>query len=153
YDLCVDKIKPEQREGLDLSCWKVACNGAEPVRAETIDRFTRYFADYGFRRETFYPSFGLAEATPIVTGGYKNDEPVVVDSDARELEQGRAVEVPDDHPNVQRMVSSGQALLDQDVRIVDPQTLQECEDGAVGEIWVRGPSVAQGYWNREDATR
>lgn len=153
YDLCVDKIKPEQREGLDLSCWKVACNGAEPVRAETIDRFTRYFADYGFRRETFYPSFGLAEATLIVTGGYKNDEPVVVDIDARELEQGRAVEVPDDHPNVQRMVSSGQALLDQDVRIVDPQTLQECEDGAVGEIWVRGPSVAQGYWNREDATR
>jgi len=153
YDLCVDKIKPEQREGLDLSCWKVACNGAEPVRAETIDRFTRYFADYGFRRETFYPSFGLAEATLIVTGGYKHEEPVVVNINARELEQGRAVEVSADHPDVQRMVSSGKPLMDQDVRIVDPKTFQECEDGAVGEIWVRGPSVAQGYWNREDATQ
>ncbi len=152
YDLCVDKVKPEQREGLDLSCWHLACNGAEPVRAETIDRFTKYFAPCGFRRETFYPSFGLAESTLIVTGGFRDDQPVITTLDSRELENGRAVEVPPEHPFAQRLVSSGQALTDQIVYIVDPERHVRCEDGTVGEIWIQGPSVAQGYWNRPEDT-
>src|SRR3990172_9361989 len=77
YDLCVRKITPEQRATLDLSRWCLAFNGAEPVRAETIDRFSKYFEPCGFRREAFYPCYGMAEATLIVTGGYKSALPVV----------------------------------------------------------------------------
>ncbi len=152
YDLCVDKIRPEQLEELDLSCWRLACNGAEPVRAETIDRFTEYFAPCGFRRETFFPSFGLAESTLMVTGGYRDDDPVVATLDARELEAGRVVTVPADHPNAQRMVGSGKPMTDQKVLIVDPESRVLCPEGRVGEMWIQGPSVAQGYWKRPDET-
>ncbi len=152
YDLCVRKITPEQRRGLDLSSWSLAFNGAEPVRPETIDAFSEAFAPCGFRREAFFPCYGLAESTLMVTGGMKFEPPVIRTFDAGSLETGAAVVRGGFTPGTRRLVGSGRELDGQDVRIVDPHTNEALPPGSIGEIWVSGPSVAQGYWNRADET-
>ncbi|MBN2577931.1 MAG: aminotransferase class I/II-fold pyridoxal phosphate-dependent enzyme [Pirellulales bacterium] len=152
YDLCVRKITPEQRKTLDLSSWKVAFNGAEPVRAETIDAFCEAFEPCGFRREAFYPCFGLAEATLIVSGGYVEDPPVIRRFAADALSRRRVVETTPGAPGSRALVGCGQNLPDQKVVIVDPETFTTCPPECVGEIWVRGPSVAQGYWQQPEMT-
>lgn len=152
YDLCVEKITPQQRDSLDLSHWTVAFNGAEPIRPETIDRFTEYFAPCGFRRETFFPCYGLAEATLLVSGGFKSALPVVASFDAEALEQHQVVEALPDEEGARELVGSGGNLLDQRIIIADPETKLEMPPGKVGEIWVSGPSVAMGYWNRQEET-
>jgi 8-amino-7-oxononanoate synthase len=152
YELCVRKTTPEQRATLDLSSWTLAFNGAEPVRAETIDAFCEAFAPCGFRREAFYPCYGLAESTLMVTGGMKFEPPVIRSFDAASIETGAAVVRPANAPAVRRLVGSGRELDGQDVLIVDPQSCEALPPGRVGEIWVSGPSVAQGYWNRGDAS-
>ena len=152
YELCVRKTTPEQRATLDLSSWSLAFNGAEPVRAETIDAFCEAFAPSGFRREAFYPCYGLAESTLMVTGGMKFEPPVIRSFDAASIETGSAVVRPANAPAVRRLVGSGRELDGQDVLIVDPQSCEALPPGRVGEIWVSGPSVAQGYWNRADAS-
>ena len=152
YELCVRKTTPEQRATLDLSSWSLAFNGAEPVRAETIDAFCEAFAPCGFRREAFYPCYGLAESTLMVTGGMKFEPPVIRSFDASSIETGAAVVRPANAPAVRRLVGSGRELDGQDVLIVDPQSCEALPPGRVGEIWVSGPSVAQGYWNRADAS-
>ena len=150
YELCVRKTTPEQRAALDLSSWSLAFNGAEPVRAETIDAFCEAFAVSGFRREAFYPCYGLAESTLMVTGGMKFEPPVIRSFDGVGIESGTAVGRPDNASGARRLVGSGRELDGQDVHIVDPQTCEALPPGRVGEIWVSGPSVAQGYWNRAD---
>ena len=152
YELCVRKTTPEQRAALDLSSWTLAFNGAEPVRAETIDAFCEAFAPSGFRREAFFPCYGLAESTLMVTGGMKFEPPVIRSFDASSIETGAAVARPANAPAVRRLVGSGHELDGQDVLIVDPQSCEALPPGRVGEIWVSGPSVAQGYWNRADAS-
>ena len=152
YDLCVRKITDEQIEELDLSTWEVAFNGAEPVRAETIEAFSRRFAPCGFRREAFYPCYGLAEATLIVTGGWAKQPPVARSFDAERLSEGRAEIVEDDTPKAKPLVGCGENLPDQRVVIADPETRMPLSAGQVGEVWVRGPSVALGYWRRPDVT-
>jgi 8-amino-7-oxononanoate synthase len=152
YELCVRKTTPEQRATLDLSSWSLAFNGAEPVRAETIDAFCEAFAPCGFRREAFYPCYGLAESTLMVTGGMKFEPPVIRSFDAASIETGAAVVRPANAPAVRRLVGSGRELDGQDVLIVEPQSCDALPPGRVGEIWVSGPSVAQGYWNRADAS-
>jgi 8-amino-7-oxononanoate synthase len=153
YDLCVRMVKEEKIEGIDLSSWKVAFNGAEPVQAETLERFAAKFEPYGFKYESFYPCFGLAEGTLIVSGGLRDKPPVIrtVDSDA--LGAGRAVEVMPDSPRARRIVSSGRMIFGQRIVIVDTETLRECPDGHVGEIWTASPSVALGYWRNEEETK
>ena len=152
YDLCV-KIKDESKlEGIDLSSWKVAFNGAEPVRAETLERFAAKFERYGFNYNSFYPCFGLAEGTLIVTGGMKNDPPIVRSIDADALGEGRAVEVQPDAPRAHKVVSSGRVIFGQRLAIVDEKTLKELPDGRVGEIWTCSSSVAQGYWHNPTET-
>jgi acyl-CoA synthetase (AMP-forming)/AMP-acid ligase II/acyl carrier protein len=150
YDLCVRKISDQEKASLDLSSWSVAFNGAEPIRAETIDRFAAAFKSCGFRREAFFPCYGLAEATLIVSGGAKSDPPVVKKAHARELEANRLIE--DDSDDARSIVGCGTALLDQRIAIVYPESLTECSEGQVGEIWVHGSSVARGYWNQPEET-
>jgi acyl-CoA synthetase (AMP-forming)/AMP-acid ligase II len=151
YDFCVQRTTPEERAGLDLSRWSVAAIGSEPINPRTLEQFAETFAPYGFRPETFYPCYGLAEATLFVTGGAKAAPPVVRSVNAAALEEGRAVDAPAG-PDARPLVGCGHAWLDQELRIVDPGARVSRPDGQVGEIWVRGPSVAAGYWNRPEET-
>ncbi|MGE6757950.1 fatty acyl-AMP ligase [Corallococcus interemptor] len=146
FDLCVRRIPPAEREGLDLSRWEVAFCGAEPIRPDTLERFTKAFGPHGFRREAFYPCYGLAEGTLIVTGGAKQSAPILRDVDASALEAGIALAPAG---TVRTLVGSGVTLPDQSLCIVDPDTGRVLPPGAVGEVWVKGPSVARGYWRRE----
>lgn len=148
YDLCIRKVTPEQRAQLDLSSWNVAFNGAEPVRGETLDRFAEMFEPCGFRREAFYPCYGLAEATLIVSGGFKAEAPVVRSFDAKALENRKVVDVPAMDEGARRLVGSGRKLPDEQIVIAHPETMTRCQPGEVGEIWVSNPGVAQGYWQR-----
>ena len=152
YEHCIQKITPEQRKQLDLSSWKVAFNGAEPVRAETLRRFAETFGPCGFRAEAFYPCFGLAEATLIVSGGYAAKPPIIRSFDAAALTQGRVGEVASGSPGARDLVGCGETLPDQTIVIANPETQTVCPPHEIGEIWVNGPSMAQGYWNRPDVT-
>ncbi|HVG10617.1 MAG TPA: AMP-binding protein, partial [Thermoanaerobaculia bacterium] len=153
YELCVRKIGVEQRAGLDLSSWEVAFNGAEPVRADALDRFARAFAPQGFRRSAFYPCYGLAEATLFVTGGGKGSSPVAVSMDRPSLERGEAVYAPAEEPGDCRLVGCGHPWMEQRVAIVDPESRRLLGEDRIGEVWVAGPSVAQGYWGRPEETK
>jgi acyl-CoA synthetase (AMP-forming)/AMP-acid ligase II len=152
YDLCVRKITPAQRATLDLRSWEMAFNGAEPIRAATLERFAATFAPCGFRREAFYPCYGLAEATLIVSGGEKADIPVVQTVQQAALERHQVVPATAKDEDTRTLVSCGRTLLDGRVVIADPESRTRCQPGEVGEIWVAGPSVAQGYWNRPAET-
>ena len=151
YDLCVRRISEQQRAELDLSSWKVAFSGAEPVRAETLDRFAEAFAPQGFEHRAFLPCYGLAEATLLVSGERSDEAPRrgKVASDA--LARHRVV-APGDDEAYRMLVSCGPVGEPDAVRIIDPETLRPSEDSQVGEIWVRGPSVAEGYWQRPEET-
>ncbi len=154
YDLCARKVSGADLEGLDLSRWAVAFNGAEPVRAETLERFAAVFAPCGFRREALYPCYGLAEATLFVSGGAVGEPPVVRRFRAAELARHRvAAAAPRDESRL--LVASGRPVPGPDgqkVVIVDPETSRRCAEEEVGEIWLRGPSVAGGYWGRPELT-
>lgn len=152
FDLCVRKITPNQRATLDLSSWTVAFSGAEPVRAETLERFAETFAPCGFRPEAFYPCYGLAEATLLVSGGYKTATPIVRWFDGKLLEADRVVPITAGEGGARALVGCGQTMPDQQIVVTDPNRLTRMPAGRVGEVWVSGPSVAQGYWQRNDET-
>jgi acyl transferase domain-containing protein/acyl-CoA synthetase (AMP-forming)/AMP-acid ligase II/acyl carrier protein len=149
FDLCVRKVTEQQREGLDLSSWQLAFNGAEPVRHETIERFTAAFQSCGFRPETMYPCYGMAEATLLVTGGVAGELPVRVSLDSVALESREAVP-PENVENSVIKVGCGRTRNEHTVRIVDPETRLACAPDQIGEIWLSGPSVGHGYWNRTE---
>ena len=152
YELCIRKVTPEERAALDLSRWQVAFNGAEPIQSETMDRFANLFEPCGFRREAFYPCYGLAEATLIVSGGdYK--QPTVVSTYQQEaLAQNKVVKVTPNHPEATSLVSCGESSPDQRLAIVNPTSLVPCDSEEIGEVWVSGPSVSPGYWQRSEET-
>ncbi|MCA9752219.1 MAG: fatty acyl-AMP ligase, partial [Gemmatimonadetes bacterium] len=147
YDLCARRVTPDPAR-LDLASWDVAYNGAEPVRAETLARFAERFARCGFRRRSFYPAYGLAEATLKVSGGSRGDGPSVLAVNREALAAG---EVRGKDANTE-LVGSGRPTGETTVRIVDAETATALGDERVGEIWVGGPSVAIGYWRRPEAT-
>ncbi|MGI5403974.1 fatty acyl-AMP ligase [Streptomyces sp. CA-135486] len=146
YDLCLRRIKDDQIEQLDLSRWETAVNGAEPVRAETMDAFAERFAPAGFRKEAFYPCYGLAESTLLVSGKERGSLAATRVVDAAELEHHRLRPAPGGRP-ARTLVSSG-TPRNCEVAIVDPANCRRLAAGAVGEVWIRGESVARGYWNR-----
>ena len=152
YDLCLRRISAEHLPQLDLSCWEGAGNAAEPVRSTTLERFTRYFAACGFPQTAFRPAYGLAEATLVVTSGYKN-EPICIKTISKQrLEEHTVVTASSSEQEVEQIVGCGEPVRHQRVLIVDPETLQPCERSQVGEVWISGPSVTQGYWRRPQET-
>ena len=148
YDLCLRKITEEQRATLDLSCWAVAFNGAEPIRRHTLEDFAEGFASCGFKMSAFYPAYGLAEATLKVTGGRKNSEPVFFTADASSLEQNIVVEASSRTTDARNVVGSGETACGTHVVIANPKSRTRCASNEVGEVWVTGPGVTRGYWNR-----
>ncbi len=150
YDLCVRKVSAGDRERLDLASWRMAFNGAEPVRADTIERFARVFARCGFDRGASYPCYGLAEATLYVTGGGRGEEPTVEWFDPDALERHQAAPVSGTRERI--LVGCGRPRMGQQLRIVDPESRTERPPDGIGEIWVAGPSVAPGYWHKPEQT-
>ena len=152
YDLLCDRVKDEQLAQLDLSTWEVAFCGAEPVRQATIERFSRKFAPCGFRKQAFYPCYGMAEATLLITGANKEEVPKAMHLDQIALEQNRVV-IKDQHQKrVTQIISSGKAWLDGKLAIVNPQTLNQCNSDTIGEIWFSSSCVGQGYWQSPQKT-
>jgi natural product biosynthesis luciferase-like monooxygenase protein len=149
YDLCVEKVTDEQKKHLDLSSWRFAVNGAEPIRADTCKRFLAAFASAGLRKNVFCPAYGLAEGTLAVSCSKNAETGLSMAFDATELEHNRVVLASgtgEDNRCV--LVSCGREMPDVKVAVVDPESLKRCAPDQVGEIWVSGASVCQGYWNK-----
>ena len=153
YDLCVERVTGEECASLDLSCWQVAFNGAEPIRSETLKRFTNYFSAAGFRSQAFYPVYGLAEATLKVTSGAPGVGPKYCSVDSAEIGKHKVRMVDSKSTSASMIVSCGRWQAPHEVAIVNPETKKVCATDEVGEVWVSGPSVAAGYWRNETATR
>jgi acyl-CoA synthetase (AMP-forming)/AMP-acid ligase II/acyl carrier protein len=151
YDLCIRKVTQEQRDSLDLSCVRVALNGAEPIRADTLYTFARTFASCGFRSDAWLPAYGLAESTLMVSGreqkGASSESAVKCLTLSKEALAQNAVVLMTSQEGAS-LVSSGSVLAETEVAIVNPDTHKSCSANEVGEIWVQGPCVAQGYWQR-----
>ena len=156
YELCLRHATPELLDRLDLRRWEVAVNGAEPIRASTLRRFSEVFGRAGFRSEAFFPGYGLAEATLMVTSSKVGGagSPDVHDSSPRSPSAKHPVPfLHPDLPGSRELVSSGRPGDGVTVVIADPERCSELADEQVGEIWVAGPSVAHGYWRQERATQ
>jgi acyl-CoA synthetase (AMP-forming)/AMP-acid ligase II len=153
YEQCVRRVKPEQLAQLDLGCLRSAGNGAEPINPRVLEGFYRAFAPCGFRREAFCPAYGLAEATLMVSCCSPSVEPRIGRFQAEALAENRVAEATDDGQPAREVVSCGHIVCEFDVAIVDPETSTRCGHDRVGEIWISDPSVARGYWRREDETQ
>ena len=155
YDQCTTRIGEVQETGLDLSGWYCAYNGAETVRAATIDRFVERFSAVGFRRSSFLPCYGMAEVTLFAAGAPAETGPVYVDVERTALERGKAIvadpAAPPAEGNRQRLVSSGRVWPHQRIVIANPETGEQLDDGLIGEVWTSGPHISDGYWERPDA--
>ena len=156
YDLCVRKIKDTdcQAVNLDLSSWKVAIAGAEPVRAATLRAFCDKFGPYGFEPEAFCPAFGMAETTVVATAKPFGQLYRTLNADSERLQKGQLqiITPGNDAVATKELVGCGVPVDSMNFEIVDPQTRQRLSDGQIGEIWVSGDSVATGYWNNPEAT-
>lgn len=160
YELCVEQISEEQKADLDLSCWTHALSGAEPVRAETLNRFYHHFSPQGFAWDSYYPVYGMAETTLIITGGGSIERPRIETVSAQELSHNhfellatRSNNLQMRHTDEIDVVGVGEKALDQEVLIVDPETLTLVGSDQIGEIWVWGEHVAQGYWNNPELNK
>jgi acyl carrier protein len=148
YEYCVRRTTAEDRVTLDLSHWRLAFCGAEPIRAETLSHFAEAFRDAGFRPQAFYPCYGLAETTLLAAGPDYRHEPRILAVNRAALAEHRVVPAAGEPAAmVQRLVSCGAPVPDHRILIVEPDTAIERPDGEVGEILIQGPSVARGYWN------
>ncbi len=153
YDLCLRRAKPGDLSELDLSSWQAAGNAAEPINPKVMEKFVETFSPCGFRWETFAPAYGLAEYTLLVSTKPKGTRPVIRALDGAAFEKDKIVIVEDIKPGVKIIPSCGRQVCQTNIAIVHPDTLIRCAPDEVGEIWVSDASVAQGYWQREDATK
>lgn len=151
FDLCVERYRAEQMAGIDLSCWRLALNGAEPVQAATIGRFAQTFAPHGFAADAFYPAYGMAEATVLIAAGRRGAGAVLRPLSRAGLQWDR-VAPPRDASDEQIAVGCGRALFGEHLAIVDPATRARLGADRIGEIWVAGANVCRGYWRNEEAT-
>jgi acyl-CoA synthetase (AMP-forming)/AMP-acid ligase II len=147
----VRRVSDEQMASLDLRNWKIAFNGSEPVRAETLRRFSQKFAAAGFAPQAAFPCYGMAEATLFVSGPAASEAPALLDVSTTALENHRVVRVDTALPHT-TLVGCGLGQLDQRIEIVHPDTLQACGPGDIGEIWLKGSHIARGYWNNPEAS-
>lgn len=152
FDLCVSRYRADQMQGVDLSSWKVALNGAEPVHAETIRRFAETFAGHGFDPNAAFPAYGMAEATLLIAGG-RRGAGHVTRTVSRSRLQAHAVDAPIDQADVQTLVGCGRALVNERIAIVDPDRCVRLAADQVGEIWASGPNVARHYWRNAEASK
>jgi acyl-CoA synthetase (AMP-forming)/AMP-acid ligase II len=152
FDLCVSRYRADQMEGLDLSSLRIALNGAEPVRADTIARFIETFSPHGFDPRAMYPAYGMAEATLLISGGQRGGGHVTRHVSRAAL-QVHAAEAPANPDDAQLVVGCGRALTGERIAIVDPESRQRLAADRVGEIWVSGANVARAYWHNDAATR
>jgi len=151
YDLAVRKVRDEDLTHVDLSCLRTAMNGAEPVRINTVDAFSKRFGPYGFNSQALMPVYGLAENTVAVSLFDRQQDPIVVSVDPHRLKEG--VAQPTRRGSAVDLVACGTGgTLGIVTRIVDPHTRRICTDGSVGEIWISGPSKAQGYWGQPEVS-
>ena len=153
YELCLKKVADDALQSLDLTSLRVAISGAEPIRATTMRRFSTRFAACGFRSSAFTPAYGMAEATLAITGKPLEHQPVAMQFCADSLHGPEHHALPvESLANAQsvEIVSCGMPLDRTEIRIVDTETLRPVDDQTVGEIWVRGPSVADHYWGKPE---
>ncbi|MFW6695378.1 amino acid adenylation domain-containing protein [Streptomyces sp. MAR4 CNX-425] len=152
FEHCISRIPASRLETLDLSRWRIAVNGAEPVRAKTLERFAERFAACGFDARTFMPCYGLAEATLMVAGIRPAERFSAGVFASASLERGAPRTAGSEAGRTTEVVGCGTPIDGHEVRIVDPATRRPVPAGEVGEVWVAGPGVARGYWGRPDAT-
>ncbi|MEQ1827774.1 MAG: aminotransferase class I/II-fold pyridoxal phosphate-dependent enzyme [Pirellula sp.] len=153
YQLCVDKVTDEEMQGLDLSSWSLAFNGAEPVRASTLEQFSRKFERVGFSHTSHFPCYGMAETTLIVTGGPRQTPPVIKHFDGRRMDARMVKSVDEEATDSRALVGCGRATPNETILIVDTETLRPLPDNSIGEIWVQSPSVGHGYWEKDELTQ
>jgi len=153
YDLAVARYSETDMDGLDLSSWKIAPNGADVVRLKTLERFYATYKQYGFKMETFMPCYGLAEATLFVTGGPTRQLPKYMEVDKDELEVHRKVKSVTSQLDSRSLVGCGEPNWELEVAIANPETCKECAPSEIGEIWIHGRSVTAGYWHNEEVTQ
>jgi acyl-CoA synthetase (AMP-forming)/AMP-acid ligase II len=152
FDLCVRRFRVDQLNGVDLSCWKLAFNGAEPVRAETIERFTHAFRPYGFDVRAVNPLYGMAEATLLISGAPRGSGPVIRTVGLEALRRNQ-IGIPRSNEDAHPVVGCGRSLIGQNLAIVDPQTCTRLGADCIGEVWVQGPHICKGYWRNPEATK
>lgn len=153
YDLCINKINDSDIEQLNLSSWRVAVNAAEPVRQTTTDAFVKKFAKIGFKKEVFCPGYGLAEATLKASAKSVDTTLKYLDLDANALNNGFIVEANSQSKEIRQVANCGQSDIQSEIIIVHPNDKRECNADEVGEIWMSGKSIGQGYWQNEKATK
>ncbi len=152
YDLCIKNIQPEEIDNLDLSCWHVAINGGENVKAETLRKFVEKFQPHGFHLQQFNSAFGMSEVTGAIAVSTYASAPQIINVDGEALTNNE-IKVSNKNMTQREFVMNGRLLPGLAVMIVNPETNQPLDENKVGEIWLRGKSVVSGYWRRPEETK
>ncbi|MCL9683049.1 type I polyketide synthase [Legionella maioricensis] len=152
YEMCVNTITEEEKKELDLSSWMIALNGSEPVNAKTLHQFTEKFSSCGFHAETFYPAYGMAETTLMVSGKKPGDNTVILDVDKQVLLESHKIHVDKTAKSRVSIVGCGYTAAEHEVKIINPQTQQILDAYEIGEVVIAGPSITQGYWEKPEAS-
>lgn len=150
FDFCTERIREEEIEGIDLSGLRCLYNGSEPIRTETVRRFVERFSKIGFTNEKIFTCYGLAEATLAVTTSKLFEFPAIINVNSEKLRHNE-IELTDSESSA-KLIGSGKPICDTKLKIINPETLKECRENEIGEVWVSGKSIAAGYLKRPETT-